>query len=200
MVATLSTAEVDRIRMELGWNVLSIGAEPYIGHARIFDIIQQNVQGASVAATTASTAVTAAGVATITLASVSGLSAQTRVQLDTDAQRETCTIIAVSGSAITVLCRKTHGSAYLVEVESALTLVRGLLSDLSALEQVQTLDAFNSLGLKQVDEVVWRDGEKGLFDYVNEARESLRGALARACGIPTQSAAQRGRSSAVEVY
>lgn len=191
----LSDGEVDRIKAELGYNILALGAEPYFQHRKVFDVIQANVSGSTTPATVATTAIAGAGVATITLASVSGLSAGTRVQLDTEAQRETVTVIAVSGSAITVRAAKPHGSAYLVEIESAQTIVRGLLADLASLEQVYSLDAFNSLGLKQVDEVIWQDG-KSRFALVESARDALRDRLSRAVGFPRYDSG----GSSLEVY
>lgn len=185
-----------RIKAECFDNVLSVGAEPYLSVRALYDVIQANVESSSTAATTSSTTVSAAGPTTLTLASVSGLAAGYKVQIDSDAQRETVSVRAVSGLTISVLCRKTHSGTYPVELESALTLVRGVLSDLSALEQVTTLDAFNSLGLKRVDEVEWSDGGASL--YVERARKRLRMRLASLCGL---SGILRSASpSAFEVY
>lgn len=195
-MATLTTEEMARIKAECFDNVLSVGAEPYLSVRALYDVIQANVESSSTAATSSSTTVSAAGPTTLTLASVSGLAAGYKVQIDSDAQRETVSVRAVSGLTISVLCRKTHSGTYPVELESALTLVRGVLSDLSALEQVTTLDAFNSLGLKRVDEVEWSDGGASL--YVERARKRLRMRLASLCGL---SGILRSASpSAFEVY
>lgn len=180
-MATLTADEMARVRAECLDNVLSLGAEPYLSVRAIYDVIRQNVESSSVAATTSSTAVTAAGPTTLTLASASGLVAGYKVQLDVDGQRETCTIRSVSGSTISVVCRKTHSGTYPVEIESALTLVRGVLSDLASLEQVTTLDSLTSLGLRKVDEVEWADG--GVTAHVERARRVLRARLASLCGL-----------------
>lgn len=195
-MATLTTEEMARIKAECFDNVLSVGAEPYLSVRALYDVIKANVESSSTAATSSSTTVSAAGPTTLTLASVSGLAAGYKVQIDSDAQRETVSVRAVSGLTISVICRKTHSGTYPVELESALTLVRGVLSDLSALEQVTTLDAFNSLGLKRVDEVEWSDG--GASFYVERARKRLRMRLASLCGL--SGILRSASSSAIEVY
>jgi hypothetical protein len=120
-----------------------------------------------------------------------------RVQLDCDGQRETCTIRNVAGSVLSLVARKTHSGTYPVEVESALTLVRGVLSDLISLEQVTSLASFDSLGLRRVDEVEW--SERGQSYWIEYGRGILRRRLATACGVGWIYTASRG-SSALEVY
>lgn len=196
-MTTLSADEMARIRAECLDNVLSVGASPYFDVRFVYDVIRDYVVSSSVAPTTCATGVTAAGPTVLTLASVSGLAAGSRVQLDVDGSRETVTVRAVSGMTISVICRKTHSGTYPVEVESALTLVRGVLADLSALEQVNTLDAFNALGLRRVDEVEWM--ERGQLALVESARRSMRSRLASMCGLGALVAQARGTSS-FEVY
>lgn len=192
-MSTLSADEMARVRAECLDNVLSVGATPYFNVRAVYDVIQQYVVGSSVAPTTCATSVSAAGPVVLTLASVTGLSAGMRVQLDVDAARETVTIRNVSGLTISVVCRKTHAGTYPVEVESALTLVRGALADLSALEQISTLESFNALGLRRVDEVEWSD--RGQLALVEQARRTLRARLASMCGLGEIVAASRGTSS-----
>ena len=127
---------------------------------------------------------------------MSGPAAGYKVQVDTDAQPDAVCVRAERGVTISVLCRKAHSGTDPGELESALTLVRGVLSDLSALEQVTTLDAFNSLGLKRVDEVEWSDGGASL--YVERARKRLRMRLASLCGL--SGILRSASSSAFEVY
>jgi hypothetical protein len=146
-------------------------------------VIRDHVASSSVAATTSATAVTAAGPTTLTLASVTGLASGSRVVLDVDSVREVVTVRAVVGSTISVVCRRLHSGTYPVEVESPLTIVRGLLADLASLDD-QEQDATSSAGLKRVDEVEW-DTTSGasISDRLVARRAELRDRLARACGI-----------------
>ena len=54
----LTSAEVRRIRYELGYNVLAVGAEPYVGVTQLFEQVIQPYLTAG-ASTTSSTAVVA---------------------------------------------------------------------------------------------------------------------------------------------
>jgi hypothetical protein len=196
-MTTLSSDEMARIKLELGDTVLAVGAQPWIGIRSVWDVIQTYVESSSVAPTSSSTTVSAAGPTTITVASSTGLTAGMRVQLDCDGQRETCTIRNVAGSVLSLVARKVHSGTYPVEVESALTLVRGVLSDLISLEQVTSLASFDSLGLRRVDEIEW--AERGQSYWIEYGRGILRRRLATACGVGWIYTASRG-SSALEVY
>jgi hypothetical protein len=201
-VSTLSDDELARIKAELLDNVLGFGAEPYIGIRAVYSIIQENCAASSVAATTSATAVTAAGPAVLTLASAAGYASGQRIQLDCDGQRETVTLRNLSGTSASVICRKTHSGTYPIEVESPVTLVRGLLADLAGLEQCNTLDAFAALGLKRVDEVEWQTAVAGssVFDLVQGARATLRRELAARVGLSQFLAGASGRGGTYEQY
>lgn len=202
-MSTLTDDEMARIKREILDVLLSYGAIPHFRIRPVYDLIRDTVVSSSVDPTTSSTAVTAAGPTTLTLASVTGYAAGQRVALDVDAQREIVTIRAVVGSTISVICQKTHGGTYPVEVESALTIVRGLLSDLIACEEYERA-APASAGLKRVDEVEWfgGSGERSLAATLADRRASLRADLATALGlgeIYRAGLARRGGGS-VEVY
>jgi len=203
MTTTLTDDELARIKRECLDNVLDFGATPYISVLSIYTIIRDHVVSSTVDPTTSSTAVTATGAAVLTLASVTGYVAGQRIVLDVDDARETVTIRTVSGSTVSVVCRYLHAGSYPVEVESPLTLVRGILSDLVTMEQAQRRNV-QSLGLKRVDEVEWfgAAGEKTIGAELNERRMKLRMELAEACGIGwvvRQGMARRAGGS-VEVY
>lgn len=200
----LGDDELARIKVECLDNVLDVGAVPYIGIRAVYDIIQAHVVSSSVAPTTSATAVTAAGPAVLTLASVTGLASGSRVVLDVDSVREVVTVRAVVGSTISVVCRRLHSGTYPVEVESPLTIVRGLLADLAALDD-QEQDATVSAGLKRVDEVEWETGAgASIADRLLARRTELRERLARACGIShvltAGRALARGAGGSFEVY
>ena len=194
---TLTLIEMQRIKYELGDTVLNVGAQPWIGIRSVWNVIKDNVLGSDTPPTSTSTAITSAGAVTITVASATDLVAGVRVQIDCDGQRETCTVRNVAGSVLSLIARKTHSGTYPVEIESSLTIVRGIISDLTALEQVNTLASFDALGLRRVDEVEW--AEKGAAYYVEFGKSLLRRKLASACGVSWIYNAARG-SGALEVY
>lgn len=200
-MATLTEDELARIRAEVLDNVLDAGATAYFDVRGIYDVIRTNVVSSSVSATTSTTTVSSAGPTTLALASVTGLTAGQKVQIDCDGQRETVTVRAISASTISVICRKAHSGTYPVEIESPLTLVRGVLSDLAAMESGAALDSLDALGLKQVDEVVFRD-DLDLTKAIEKARGVLRARLAALCGITSIYNAARARSGSMtfEVY
>lgn len=177
----LTDDEMSRIRAELGDHVLANAATPLIGIKSVWATIRDNVSASSVTPTTSATTVSAVGPTTLTLASATGYAAGQSIQIDCDAERETVTIRNVSGLAVSVICRKTHSGTYPVEVESPITIVRGLLSDLRRLSQGDVLAAFDSLGLKRVDEIEFSD--KSRFQLIEQAQASLRAQLARVCGV-----------------
>lgn len=194
---TLTLIEMQRIKYELGDTVLNVGAQPWIGIRSVWNVIKDNVLGSDTPPTSSSTTVSAVGAVSITVASVTDLVAGTRVQIDVDGQRETCTVRAVTGSALSLITRKLHSGTYPVEIESSLTIVRGIISDLTQLEQVNTLASFDQLGLRRVDEVEW--AEKGASYWIEYGKQILRRKLASACGVSWIYSASRG-GSGLEVY
>jgi hypothetical protein len=197
-MSTLTDDEMARIRAELLDNVLSLGAEPYIGIKAIYQVIRETVVSSSVAPTASSTVVTVTGPAVITLASVVGITMHTRVQLDVDESREVVTVRAVAGSTISVICRKTHAGTYPVEIESPLTIVRGLLADLESVRD-QIAESRGSLGLRRVDEVEWSDGASQ-HDRLVSAQQRLRRELAARVGLSGMFAGAGNGNGTFEVY
>lgn len=181
-MATLTDSELARIRAEVGDHILATDAEPYFGSQHVYTVIRDNVTSDDVAATTSSTTVSAAGPTTISVASATGLVAGQKIQLDCDGARETVTIRNVSGTTLSVICKKTHSGTYPVEIESPLTLVRGILYDLASLEQNDSLDSVGTSGLKRVDEVEWRDDEDA-GSAIERVRTRLRKKLAQLTGL-----------------
>jgi hypothetical protein len=198
-MATLTEDELARIRAEVYDNVLDAGATVYFPVRSLYDVIRTNVVSSSVSATSSTTTVSAAGPTTLTLASVTGLTAGQKVQIDCDGLRETVTVRAISGSTISVICNKLHSGTYPVEIESPLTIVRGVLSDLALIESGAALSSLDSLGLKQVDEVVFRD-DLDLTAAVEKARDVLRKRLASLCGIASILQSAKSRGATFEVY
>ena len=200
-MATLTDDELDRIRREVLDTVLDAGMIPYVSIRAIYDLIRTNVSSSSTAATSSSTAVTAAGATTLTVASASGLAVGYKVVLDVDDQREVCTVKSLSGTTLGVNARKTHSGTYPVEIESALTLVRGVLWDLSRVQD-ELNTARDGAGIKRVDEVEFFEGVggSGPIEGLRAEQQRLRGELARMLGISEILRAGRSAGGTLEVY
>lgn len=186
----LLTSEIERIRVELGYNALTVGAEPYVSYVAVFDqIIAEYLQGG--ASTTSSTAVTAvtpptsSAQVTLTLALITGFHAGDRVAVDVDARYESATVQSVSGSTITLLLAGTHSGTYPVTVEGGEMIVREALRDIAACK-AERREARGMAGLKRLDEVEWhataKGGSSALAEYRRELME-LRDELAAALGV-----------------
>jgi hypothetical protein len=147
----------------------------------------------------AHTSVTSPGATTITLTSATGYAAGQRIVLDVDDQRETVTIRSLPARGRGRFGRvplHTLGT-YPVEVESPLTLVRGYISDLITLEQVER-GAFDTAGVRRVDEIEFFGRAEGgsKLQVVNETRNRLRAKLASALNLTKIMAEMKGRADA----
>lgn len=192
----LLTSEVRRIKFELGFNVLALGAEPYIGISQLFEqVIQPYLTAGS--STTSSTAVTAASTptpVTLTLASASGVSAGDRVVVDVDARQEAATVMALAGSTITVLLSNAHSGSYPVTVEGGEVFVREILARLRDLA-ASIADSATSAGLKSVGRgaVEWYgDGSSTVLAALQRTQMHHRDELASALGVPNLWRLRRG--------
>ena len=159
----LLDSEIARCKYELGYNLLTIGAEPYIGVARVFElVIQPNLlAGATTTSATAVTAVAAGALAspvTLTLASATGFAAGDRVVIDVDARQEAATVQSVAGSTITVLLSKAHTGTYPVTVERGESIVREILGRLRDIADKLGSSVLQQVGIKQVDEIEFFGG------------------------------------------
>lgn len=200
-MSTLTDDEMHRIRYECGEHLLAIGAEPYIAHAYVFDLVRDYCASSSTVATTSATAVTSAGPTVLTVALITGLAQFDKVVLDVDDSRETVTIRSITGSTFSCICRKTHSGTYPVEKESAITIVRGILSDLTRIE-IEGNDVTAVGGLKKVDEVEWKDSpnDTPIGGWL-QARAAMRASLAGAIGLTSLLRRNTdGGSSSYEIY
>lgn len=203
----LLDSEVARIKAELGYNVLTVGAEPYIGTASMFtQVIQPYVQsGASTVSSTSVTAASAPTPVTLTLTSATGFEAGQRVVVDVDSRQEVATIQAVSGSTITLMLSFTHSGSYPVTVEGGEAIVRSILRQIIRItESGGTLQgATSQAGLKKVDEVEFfsgPDGSGSRFKSVVEALDYWRDYLASALGVERRNGGRNSGGSSIAVY
>ena len=205
----LSTSEVVRLRAELGYNVLSVGAEPYISYVAIFDrVIQTYMQGG--ASTTCSTAVTAAStptVVTLTLASAANFTAGDKAVIDVDSFMETPTIRSVTGSTIDVALSLAHTGTYPVSVEGGETLVRDQLKRIQAIKD-QFAQVVQTAGLKRAEDIEWYQAGAGNSAAGGSAqlaalfaqRDYYRDELASLLGVPNMWRKKRAAGQSVVLW
>lgn len=212
----LLDSEVSRIKYELGFNLVDVGAEPYIGVSVLFEqVIQPHILGG--ASTTSSTVVAAVDAptgVTLTLASATGFATHARVIIDVDDVQESATVQAVSGSTISVRLRKAHSGTYPVTVQGPESIIRAILRKLQAIDGLGDADgvgaidaALESAGIKKVDEVeFFGGGTSGMYSgqstlaTVMAHREMWRDQLASALGIERLNGRGRSGGGSVAVY
>lgn len=193
----LTNGELDRIRAELGYNLLNVGAEPYIGVAAIFSQVIQPYMREGLD-TTSATAITTVGVPTaITLGSATGISVHDHVVIDVDGLFEYVTVRAVSGSTITVIPAGAHSGTYPVTVDGGLQIVRECLSNLYLTRQKMRQQRGTG-ALKKVDEIEFYDVKgKSSIRVWKEQLDYWRSELANALGLrynPIAAGASNGGS------
>lgn len=209
----LLTSELQRIRFELGYNNLSVGAEPYIGYVAMFDrVVAPYIN--SGAKTTSTTYVEAApdapALQAIVLTDATGFSAGDAIWLDVDARQERAVVEQISGSTVSVFLQKAHGIlagtlAYSVTVEGGEAIVREILANIRAVRSAMSVSGDNSAaliaggGLKRVDEIEFYGQVKGAgatggvaFQNLNDQLAYWRRELASALGVPNLWEYKRG--------
>lgn len=199
----LLDAELYRLKYELGFNLLNVGAEPYIGVAAIFDQVIQPYLSAG-ATTTSSTSVTAASSptpVTLTLASATGVAANATLVVDVDSRQERATVQSITGNDVTVMLSLAHTGTYPVTVEGGESIVRDLLRRLRTIADSLASDAISSAGVKSVDEIEFF-GEAGMTraQHLVSEQSRLRNELASALGLPNMWAKKSRASRRIALY
>ncbi len=198
----LLDSEIAQIKYHLGFNVLTIGSLPYIGHTSLFEQVI-GVYTDSGAATTSATAVTAADTATpvtLTLASGTGFEAGARVVVDVDDRQEVVTAQNVSGTSLTLLLRLAHSGTYPVLVEGGETIIRTILRQLHNVS-TQIGDAYVTAGLKRIDDIeFYGNGATVQAKELNSLRMHWRDELASALGVPNFWRMKSGGGGASALY
>lgn len=199
----LLASELDRLRIELGYPVLTQGAEPYVGITSLFtQVIQPYLSGGAITTSSTSVAVNSpAALSSITLASPTGFAAGARVVIDVDSRQETVTVESLSGSVITALTSLAHSGVYSLTVEGGESIIREYLRYIRDVKAQMAL-AFGQGALKAVDEIQWYDikGAKTLFGNLGDQLMYWRDELAAALGIRSMWAYRQGGSSRMSVY
>jgi hypothetical protein len=193
----LLDGEVQRLRYELGYGTLGVGAVPYIGVTALFEQVVQPYLTAG-ASTTSSTVVAVAATptpVTLTLASGTGFAVGCRVVIDVDGRQEVVTAQNVSGTSLTVLLAKAHTGTYPVTVEGGESIIRELLGKIrNVSDRIES--AATKAGIKRVDEIeLYPEADGGVFASLVGQRSYWRDELAGALGIRNMWNRRRGGAS-----
>ena len=175
---TLALSELERVRTELGYNAVGVGAEPYISTVRVFDQVIRPFLTAG-AATTSTTLVSAAvppagpGPTSLVLADATGFVAFDRVWVDVEERSEATVVQSVLGNTIVVFLEKDHGPGVdPVNVEMGEAMVREILAAIAGIKAklgaqgAGTSSVWAGVGtLKRADEVEWYGSGTGNSTY-----------------------------------
>lgn len=163
--SNLTQGELQRIKFELGFNQLTVGAEPYVSISRYFEqVVLPNLYSGEVSTSGTVVAASAPGPVPVTLvlSDASGFAMMDHVLVDVDSAQELATVQYASGNTITVQLAKAHGGGgpYPVEVESGQSLIRQYLSYLRKIQD--RIHRFGArAGVKKADEVEFFGGAHG---------------------------------------
>ena len=198
----LLDSEIWKIKAELGYNVLTVGAEPYIGFAAIFDQIIKpyTSAGAKTTSNTAVTAETEPSPVTLALALSDGFTAGDRVAIDVDSRQEIATVQSLSGSNITVLLMKDHSGTYPVTVEAGDSIVRETLRHIANVKG-EMGSTFGEGSLRKVDEVeFFQTGGSNMFGQLGTQLTFWREELAAQLGVESMWSAKKQGAQTLSVY
>lgn len=200
----LLVPEIQRIRFELGYNVMGVDAEPYLTYFGTIDRIVTLYLNAG-ATTTSSTAVAASDSPTqrtLVLADATGFVAGATVYIDLFPQQERVFVQSVSGNSIVVYLQKAHAGTYPVTVDGGEAIVREKLAQLYAIDDRLGTSALNSAGLKKVDEIEFYGDSVKITQIaqLERLRDKRRDELASALGVVNLWRVRRGQGQCVAVY
>lgn len=198
-------SELYRIKYECGYNLVELGALPYVEYIALFDqvILPWTNAGADTTSSTVVAQPSAPTLTTITLASATGFHAFDRVFIDVDSAQELVTVASVSSSTISAILSKAHTGTYPVTVDGGVARSRVILRHIDDLD-VKQGQASNKAGVKRVDEIEFfgqsSNGRSGVFSDLKDQREYWRRELANTLGIPYLRDGRGGGTRSLEVY
>jgi hypothetical protein len=191
-----STSQLARIKAELGYNLLSVGADVYVGVTQLFEQVVNGYIAAEIATTSATTVgaqATPVPVA-LTLVSATGFAAGDIVIVDVDSRRERATVAALSGAAMTVQLTLAHSGTYPVSVVGPISLATEILTRIDAVK-AKMAGTFGAGALKRVDEIeFYAVGKNGKTQFGSMGDELMywRNELASILGVPNGWAGRQG--------
>jgi hypothetical protein len=176
----LQPNEVQRLKQELGFNQLTLGAEPYIGITQYFEqIVLPNLQDSGL--TSSSTTVAASGtpaLVTLQLLSATSFTPMCRAVVDVDENQETAQVSSVVNNSIALFLSLAHAGTYPVAVEGGLSMVRDYLRKLRNV--AVTLEKVPSrAGVQKVDTIglETKAGQATQLDTLLAAQKNWRAEL-----------------------
>lgn len=208
----LLDSEINIIKFELGYNLLSVGAVPYVQHISLFEqVVQPNLPEGAV--TESSTPVTASVPAvptpvTLTLADATGFHVDERIYVDTDTEQESAVVRHVSGNTIGVYLSKSHIGTYPVTVKMGVAIVRQILRKIDDLTEINGLYRLSlyGAGIKRTDDDVeffangGYGGSKSRLQEIQDALMKYRNELASAIGVFNLWQLRNAPRTAMELY
>lgn len=198
----LLNSEIARIKGELGYNLLTVGAEPFVNVVALFEQVIQPYLGEG-ATTTSSTAVVSSAApepVAITLDDATGFAQFDRVAVDVYPRQEIATIQSVSGSDIYVMLYNEHTGTYPVTVEGGESMVREALSKISEVKREMS-DSYGAGSLKKVDEIEFHStGNMTYFGTLGDSLTFWRNELASYLGVQNMFEYRRSASSRRAIY
>lgn len=201
-----TTGELVRIRAELGFNVLTSGAAPWVNVTAYFETIVQNYITAG-ASTTSSTAVDATDEPTLTnidLDDATDFHAGDRVWIGVGDAQETSIVQNVNANTIALKLTKQQVGTYPVYVDGGEQIVRDILERIRACK-VEMSGTFGEGALKRVDEIeFYQVGSSSsgntLFDSIAHTLMYWRDELASVLGVANMWRRKESSGSSIAVY
>lgn len=184
-------SELWRIRRELGYPAVTIGALPYIDIVSIFEqvILPYTESGADTISTTVVDATSVPTLVRLDLQSAVGFNAYDKVFVDVDGMQEYATVQSADTTSIVLALQKAHGDAgsYPVIVDGGVAQARNLLRLIDTLTD-QFQKAARRAGVKKVDNEIEffeskKTGGSTMFDDLRMQREDARKELASVLGL-----------------
>lgn len=184
-----TTAELQAIKLELGYNILQTGAVAYVGITQLFESVVNTYIDDEVETTvTLSTAISEASTPTpqtLTLADATGFATGALVYIDVDDRMEKRRIQYLSGTSATILLQKAHSGTFAVSLFGPIPRAREILWRIQTVKD-EMGGTFGEGTIKKVDEVeFYQGGSKGSdrFESLGGQLRFWRNELASALGV-----------------
>lgn len=201
----LLTSELERIKFELGYNLLTLSALPYAidGITQIFEqVVGPYLQAGELNySTTAVTAVAPPGLPTQTtltlVTSPTTILVGDLVVVDQDVAQERAHVSQVTSDTVTVALLKAHSGTYPITVEGGEAIAREMLRECMMVSWAISRSTTRA-GIKKADEVEFyasTDQQMGTRDELLALQRHWRDELGTALGVENLRAAKSGGSS-----
>jgi hypothetical protein len=186
----LLMSELQRAKIELGYNALTLSALPYAadGVTEIFEqVVQPYLQAGELNhSSTAVVASASPAVVTLTLNTTpTAILVGDRLIVDQDWSQEAAHVQAVTTSTVSLALHKAHSGTYPVTVEGGEAIVRYYLTQCIQIAERISRSATRA-GIKRADEVEFfpsTSEQKGVVDDLLRLQRYWRSELAVAIGV-----------------